>query len=38
MKFYDSECEAHKNFKFIAGPLREGDVFTAYFEDEVAMV
>ncbi|CDM37182.1 hypothetical protein DTO006G1_6403 [Penicillium roqueforti] len=37
MSFYDSTCEAHKRLKSVAAPLREGDVFTAYFEDEVAL-
>lgn len=37
MSFYDSACEAHKRLKSVAAPLREGDVFTAYFEDEVAL-
>ncbi|RHZ53983.1 hypothetical protein CDV55_100840 [Aspergillus turcosus] len=35
MNFYDHECEAHKHLKSVAAPRREGDVFTAYFEDEL---
>ncbi|EAW13721.1 Dabb family protein [Aspergillus clavatus NRRL 1] len=35
MRFYDTDCAAHKRLKTVAGPRREGDVFTAYFEDEV---
>ncbi|CAI7570504.1 unnamed protein product [Penicillium glandicola] len=38
MNFYDSDCEAHKRLKSVAAPLRQGNVFTAYFEDEVALV
>ncbi|KAI2785786.1 hypothetical protein POX_h09545 [Penicillium oxalicum] len=37
MEFYDSDCETHKRLKSVAAPLREGDVFVAYFEDEVAL-
>ncbi|EKV04895.1 Dimeric alpha-beta barrel [Penicillium digitatum] len=32
MKFYDSECEAHKALKACAGPVKE-DVLTTYFEN-----
>ncbi|KAH8797767.1 stress responsive A/B barrel domain-containing protein [Xylogone sp. PMI_703] len=35
MKFYDTECEAHKALKIFAAPRRVGDVLTAYFEDAV---
>ncbi|QKX59534.1 uncharacterized protein TRUGW13939_06668 [Talaromyces rugulosus] len=35
MYFYDNNCQAHKRLKSVAAPRREGDVFTAYFEDEV---
>lgn len=35
MYFYDNNCQAHKRLKSVASPKREGDVFTAYFEDEV---
>ncbi|KAJ6148806.1 hypothetical protein N7471_000005 [Penicillium samsonianum] len=38
MNFYDSGCEAHKRLKSVAAPLRQGNVFTAYFKDEVALV
>ncbi|KAL4780733.1 hypothetical protein BJX76DRAFT_350737 [Aspergillus varians] len=31
MKYYDTECEAHKALKAVAAPVRE-DVMTAYFE------
>ncbi|KAJ5101647.1 hypothetical protein NUU61_003869 [Penicillium alfredii] len=31
MKYYDSECEAHKALKAIAGPVKE-DVLTTYYE------
>ncbi|PQE19582.1 stress responsive A B barrel domain protein [Rutstroemia sp. NJR-2017a WRK4] len=35
MKFYDTECEAHKALKGVAGPKKVGDVLTVYFEDKV---
>jgi hypothetical protein len=35
MKYYDTECEAHKALKVVAGPKRVGDVLTVYFEDAV---
>jgi len=31
MKYYDSECEAHKALKAVAGPVRE-DFLMTYFE------
>ncbi|PKY02646.1 hypothetical protein P168DRAFT_283407 [Aspergillus campestris IBT 28561] len=31
MKFYDEECEAHKDLKKIAGPVKE-DVLTTFYE------
>ncbi|KAL4909063.1 hypothetical protein BDW74DRAFT_174278 [Aspergillus multicolor] len=31
MKYYDTECEAHKALKAVAAPVRE-DVLTTYFE------
>ncbi|KAL2862879.1 Dabb family protein [Aspergillus lucknowensis] len=31
MKYYDTECEAHKALKAVAGPAKE-DVLTTYFE------
>ncbi|KAM3064828.1 hypothetical protein ACMFMG_010462 [Clarireedia jacksonii] len=35
MKYYDTECEAHKALKAVAAPKRVGDVLTVYFEDQV---
>ncbi|KXG50930.1 Dimeric alpha-beta barrel [Penicillium griseofulvum] len=32
MKYYDSECEAHKLLKSVAGPVKE-EVLTSYFEN-----
>lgn len=31
MKYYDTECEAHKALKAIAGPAKQ-DVLTTFFE------
>lgn len=31
MNYYDTECEAHKALKAVAGPVKE-DVLTTYFE------
>lgn len=31
MKFYDTECEAHKALKAIVGPVKE-DALTTFFE------
>jgi hypothetical protein len=31
MKYYDTECEAHKALKAVAGPVKE-DVLTSYYE------
>ncbi|KAB8214475.1 hypothetical protein BDV33DRAFT_32447 [Aspergillus novoparasiticus] len=31
MKYYDTECEAHKALKAVAGPVKE-DVLTTYYE------
>ena len=35
MRYYDSECEAHKALKVVAAPKRVGDVLAVYFEDAV---
>jgi hypothetical protein len=35
MRYYDSECEAHKALKRVAVGKREGDVLAVYFEDAV---
>ncbi|CAG7954105.1 unnamed protein product [Penicillium salamii] len=32
MKYYDTDCEAHKALKAIAGPAKE-DVLTTYYEN-----
>lgn len=32
MKYYDTECEAHKALKAVAGPVKE-DVLTTYYEN-----
>ncbi|KAJ5160830.1 uncharacterized protein N7482_007834 [Penicillium canariense] len=32
MKYYDTECEAHKALKAVAGPIKE-DVLTTYYEN-----
>jgi hypothetical protein len=32
MKFYDTQCEAHKALKAVAGPVKE-DVLTTYYEN-----
>lgn len=32
MKYYDSECEAHKALKACAGPVKE-DVLTTFYEN-----
>lgn len=32
MKYYDTECEAHKALKAVAGPVME-DVLTTYYEN-----
>ncbi|KAJ9295671.1 hypothetical protein DTO271G3_5694 [Paecilomyces variotii] len=34
MKYYDTECEAHKALKAVVGPVRE-DIISAYFESLV---
>jgi hypothetical protein len=31
MKYYDSECEAHKALKAVAAPVKE-DVLTSFYE------
>ncbi|KAJ5777538.1 hypothetical protein N7520_000784 [Penicillium odoratum] len=31
MKYYDTECEAHKELKALAGPMKE-DVMTTFYE------
>ncbi|EFQ99577.1 stress responsive A/B barrel domain-containing protein [Nannizzia gypsea CBS 118893] len=35
MNFYDTECETHRRLKKVAAPRRQGDVFVAYFADEL---
>ncbi|KAJ5195371.1 Dimeric alpha-beta barrel [Penicillium cinerascens] len=32
MKYYDTECEAHKALKAVAGPVKE-DVLTTFYEN-----
>lgn len=32
MKYYDTECEAHKALKAVAGPVKE-DILTTYYEN-----
>lgn len=32
MKYYDTECEAHKALKAVAGPVKE-DVMTTFYEN-----
>lgn len=32
MQYYDTECEAHKALKAVAGPVKE-DVLTTFYEN-----
>ncbi|KAH8428278.1 Dabb family protein [Aspergillus melleus] len=34
MQYYDSECEAHKALKAVAGPVKE-DILSTYFESVI---
>ncbi|KAG8167369.1 hypothetical protein KVR01_003058 [Diaporthe batatas] len=35
MRYYDSSCQAHANFKKHVPSRREGEVVTVYFEDAI---